>query len=584
MLCYVQRVLAFAGLLCAFSTVHCQAVDLPVSKEQKLPNDQGWTEQDRQQWYHTSVGTQLIPYDWFVALEDEPLKNSFVRTGILADPDHPHKLPIGVSKTDGQNASPPRVGFTCAFCHTSQFTYQGSTIRIDGGPSLQYNARFLQTLMESLSSLIPPDNFLDDFPAKVPDRFLTFAGRVFPRDQRPLPPEKLQALSNSLKVTTLKLIGGVNDASPALWGPGRFDALGRGGNTLFTPLNPDNLRPANAPVSIPPLWGAWEYDWVQWGGSIQHPLARNIAQVIGVNAGLFAWAKPSAPTPSENSEKFRSSLDVDSLKILENLARRLDPPRWPSSFPAIDRALAAKGRDLYHGRNGRQNLCAHCHVADPLPDPHPKGPSLKVHMIPLEEIGTDPVYLNNFAGRKVDTGPLGGEWRSAKDTAEFVTTELMALQGVADDPDYRHLTNKWRDDRQYIARPHLAVWATAPFLHNGSVPNLYELLSPTKDRHTCFYLSPNMEFDPVMVGFVVSECVAPPTFRDPLAGFEFNTQRYGNGNQGHEFRGPCDAPTKGSGVLGCEISHDDRWAIIEYLKTCDLERFALRDAVCRDLE
>lgn len=575
----IQRVLAFAGLLFALSTVHCQAVDLTVSQEQNPSGVQGWTEQDRQQWYHTSAGTQLIPYDWFVALEDEPLKNSFARTGILADPTHPDKLPIGLSKTEGLNVSGAQVGMTCAFCHTTQFTYQGNQIRIEGGPSLQYNARFLQTLLESLSDL------------KSPDKFMAFATRVLQRGGQAATPENLNALSKKVKAVTQELVSrGGKDASPALWGPGRFDALGRGGNHVFGQLNPDNLRPANAPVSIPPLWGVWEYDWVQWAGSIQHPLARNIAQVIGVNADLFAWTKTSPNMPSEKSETFRSSVDVGSLKALENIARRLHPPRWPSTFPAINRELAARGKDLYHGNKGKglPNLCAHCHVAKRLDSPHPNGPSLHVAMVPQKEIGTDNLYLDNFANRTVNLERLGHGRLSAKDASQLVTTELMAQNGAADDPEYHHLTNEWRDLPQYIARPHLAVWATAPFLHNGSIPTLYELLSPAEERqrHSCFYLSTNMEFDPVKVGFVVAECTGAPTFRDPLAGFEFKTQLPGNGNQGHEFSGSdCGATTKPSGVLGCELPPADRLALIEYLKTCDLERLVIRDApVCRDLE
>lgn len=575
---HAQRVLVFAGLLFTLSTVHCQAIDLPPPQEQNPDTDQGWTEQDRQQWYHTSAGTQLIPYDWFVALEDEPLNNNFARTGILADPTHPHKLPVGLAKTEGPNVSSPQVGMTCAFCHTTQFTYQGNQIRIEGGPSLQYNQRFLQILLESLGDL------------KSPDRFMVFATRVLQRRGQPVTPENLKALSEDVKALTQALVTrGGKDASPVLWGPGRFDALGRGGNTVFTPLNSDNLRPANAPVSIPPLWGVWEYDWVQWAGSIQHPLARNIAQVIGVNAGLFAWAQTPSQTPQEENEKYRSSVDIGALKELENIARRLHPPRWPKAFPPIKRELAERGRDLYHGNQekGVPNLCAHCHVAKPLDHPHPNGPSLHVTMVPLKEIGTDSLYLENFARRMVDTGPLGREWLSARNASQLVTTALMAQNGAADDPEYGHRTNEWRDRPQYIARPHLAVWATAPFLHNGSVPNLYELLSPAKERHGCFYLSPNMEFDPQKVGFVVAECGGAPTIRDPLAGFEFKTQLPGNGNQGHEFSNSknCGATAKDPGILGCELPVDDRWAIIEYLKTCDLDRLVMRKPLdCHDFE
>ena len=93
-----RRVVALAAVLFALSTVHCQAIDLPPPHTGSSADTQGWTEQDRQQWYHTSAGTQLLPYDWFVVLEDEPLKNNFARTGIIPDPTHPDKLPIGFAK------------------------------------------------------------------------------------------------------------------------------------------------------------------------------------------------------------------------------------------------------------------------------------------------------------------------------------------------------------------------------------------------------------------------------------------------------------------------------------------------------
>ncbi len=579
MLLDVQRILAGAGFLFVLSTVHCQAIDLPVSTQPNLSTVQGWTEQDRTQWYHQSAGTQLIPYDWFVALEDEPLKNSFTRTGILADPANQDRLPIGFSKTEGPSVSEPQVGLTCAFCHTTQFTYQGNQIRIEGGPSLQYNARFLATLLENLGDTVA----LDRSSGQLSERFKAFAARVFQRRGQELTPDSVGKLAREVAGLTQELVSrGTKDASSGLWGPGRFDALGRGANTVFAPLNPDNLRPANAPVSIPPLWGVWEYDWVQWGGSIQHPLARNIAQVIDVNANIFTSPAPPFGPLIDPADPFRSSVDIPKLKTLEELAHRLQPPRWPKAFPAIDLKLAAKGKDLYHGNRekGIPNLCAHCHVAHPLPNRHPNGPSLQVSMIPQNEVGTDPLYLKNFSQRTVDRGALGLERVSAGQASEWLTTEIMKRANASDDPDYRHLTNKWRDDLQYIARPHLAVWATAPFLHNGSVPNLYALLSPAKDRPACFYLRPNMEFDPVKVGFVLLECSGSPTFRDPLAGFEFKTQLPGNSNKGHEFQGSdCSVTAKTAGTLGCELPVADRWAIIEYLKTCDLDRLVIRNAL-----
>ena len=53
-------------------------------------------------------------------------------------------------------------------------------------------------------------------------------------------------------------------------------------------------------------------------------------------------------------------------------------------------------------------------------------------------------------------------------------------------------------ERSYKAAPRDGVWATPPFMHNGSVPNLYEMLVPAKERTKKFYVG--REFDPVKVG------------------------------------------------------------------------------------
>lgn len=115
----------------------------------------------------------------------------------------------------------------------------------------------------------------------------------------------------------------------------------------------------------------------------------------------------------------------------------------------------------------------------------------------------------------------------------------------------------------YKPRPLEGVWATPPFLHNGSVPNLYELLSPVEERSGRFYLG-RREFAPGKVGYV----------GDPLpgsGGFWFDTALSGNRNIGHEFRKgyvPYDDnnPVPAKGILGPELTPDERFEIIEYLK------------------
>ena len=78
---------------------------------------------------------------------------------------------------------------------------------------------------------------------------------------------------------------------------------------------------------------------------------------------------------------------------------------------------------------------------------------------------------------------------------------------------------------RYKARPLHGIWATAPFLHNGSVMNLYELLLPAKDRRRVFYVG-GREFDAVRIGL--------DTRRGP-GRTRVDTSLPGNSRIGHEY-------------------------------------------------
>jgi len=113
----------------------------------------------------------------------------------------------------------------------------------------------------------------------------------------------------------------------------------------------------------------------------------------------------------------------------------------------------------------------------------------------------------------------------------------------------------------YKARPLAGVWATPPYLHNGSVPTLYEMLIPADQRRKKFFVG-RKEFDQVRVGL----------YAEPLTknGFWFDASIPGNLNIGHEFRAGYREYHRGDppshGVIGPELTEDERWAIIEYLK------------------
>ncbi|MEQ8954324.1 MAG: di-heme-cytochrome C peroxidase, partial [Gammaproteobacteria bacterium] len=125
--------------------------------------------------------------------------------------------------------------------------------------------------------------------------------------------------------------------------------------------------------------------------------------------------------------------------------------------------------------------------------------------------------------------------------------------------------NCFQAGKGYKARPHDGIWATAPFLHNGSVPTLWDLLSPVEDRPK-YVLLGDIEFDVEKVGLVQPENFQPRSGNkyDRSGYFVLDTSIPGNLNIGHEFRGDGSG---GKGVIGRGLSDAERMDLIEYLKT-----------------
>jgi hypothetical protein len=107
----------------------------------------------------------------------------------------------------------------------------------------------------------------------------------------------------------------------------------------------------------------------------------------------------------------------------------------------------------------------------------------------------------------------------------------------------------------YKGRSLNGIWATAPYLHNGSVPTLYDLLQPQESRPSDFVVG-SREFDPVKVGFR----------SEGYEGFKFTTFRRGDTNTGHEYGAGRTAQLDGKTVLRA-LSEEERWDLIEYIKT-----------------
>lgn len=546
-----------------------------------------WSAADRQTYYFTPQGTQVkgLRYDWFKELELPFSEQRFAapeylaRFGFLIDPEqkatpnNPANLPVGFARHQNPGSQDEFLDITCAACHTGELRFNGQAVRIDGGsaqhvlpssvPTLR-GGSFGQALVASLVSTY-----------YNPWKFERFARNVLGEDYDTRRQQLRQDFKASLN-TFVKVAW--NDTHRGLYpteeGPGRTDAFGRIANASFgDAISPDNYRVANAPVDYPQLWDIWTFDWVQWNGSAQQPMARNIGEALGVGATLDFFDANGQPLKGD--ERYPSSVRLRDLHQIEQTLQRLKPPAWPEALlGAVDKPLAVKGRELF------SENCAGCHVPRSVQTNGRWVQHLK--MLPVDYIGTDPGAANNIADHRFDLSAL--QW----DPAELAKLDVQLQPPPAEPLDMSKLSSAKglayvtafvgnrayreakipeaerpemdgfglpigvRELRAYKARPLAGVWATAPFLHNGSVPSLYQLLSPQDERATTFFKG-TFEYDPRHLGYRTE------AFTN---GFKFDTRITGNHNSGHEFR----AGKLGNGVIGRLLQPQERWALLEYLK------------------
>lgn len=576
------------GLGLAVALYYIANPKLPVyTPAQQVHYLEQWSAADRQTYYFTPQGTQVkgLRYDWFAALELPFSQERFAapeymaRFGFLIDPaqkatpNNPGNLPVGFARHQNPDSKDQFLDITCAACHTGELRFNGQAVRIDGGsaqhvlpasvPTLR-GGSFGQALVASLASTY-----------YNPWKFERFARNVLGSDYDAQHQVLREDFKSSLD-TFLKVAW--NDTHRGLYpteeGPGRTDAFGRIANASFgDAISPDNYRVANAPVDYPQLWDMWTFDWVQWTGSAQQPMARNIGEALGVGATLNFFDADGQPLKGD--ARYPSSVRVRDLQLIEQTLQRLKPPAWPEDLlGSVDKPLAAKGRALF------AENCASCHV------PRVKqvdGRAVQqLKLLPVAAIGTDPTAANNIADHRFDLTAL--QWDPAelatldvqlhpKPTEPLDLSKLSVAKGLAyvtafvENHAYReaNVTPAERPDidgfglpigvqelRVYKARPLTGVWATAPFLHNGSVPSIYQLLSPQDERATTFYKG-TFEYDPKHLGYRTE------AFTN---GFVFDTRITGNHNSGHEFR----AGERGNGVIGRLLQPEERWALLEYLK------------------
>ncbi|HET6232952.1 MAG TPA: hypothetical protein VFE05_22940 [Longimicrobiaceae bacterium] len=297
------------------------------------------------------------------------------------------------------------------------------------------------------------------------------------------------------------------DSTTAGWG--RVDAFGVARNSIY----PQDTVALTAPVSYPWLWGFGNQTWFHYDANTNSFMQRNLGEAIGVGAVY-------------DSATLVSTLNPRNIRRLEVLGRQIQPPSWPEQvFGPIDRAKAQRGSAVF------ASTCGSCHT----------NPANDAWNAPAS-VATDSNRLRNFA-KPMNDGRTFTAWVSpflaGLERNAYHTFRVPAdSQAVWSGPQ----PTVWRTTSRWASRPLAGIWATAPYLHNNSVPTLYDLLQPAAQRPVTFAVG-QREYDPSKVGIAAA---AQP--REVL-----DTRRSGNRNTGHEF--------------GTNLSADEKSALLEYLKT-----------------
>jgi RoxA-like, cytochrome c-like len=396
------------------------------------------------------------------------------------------EMPVGFTK---QVIGYPRVGINCALCHVGTWRSQDQDV-----PHVVVGAPANTVQVEALF------------------RFLARAGG----DSRFNATTLLAEIKRDTKLScfdclmyrlvfvprTRRALEGLNGLNRAAW-----PHCGRGQGNYIN-LTEDFLsslpqEEAGAQADFPSIWNLQARKGpnrlLYWGG--EGPSAQPV--LMDSSLGIGAAPRPRCPTDSLHWSLGGRRQLIKRVGELDNFLSALPPPKYPF---AVDQDLASKGKLVF------DHSCADCHSS---------GGARTCQVIPISEIGTD-------TNRMAAWTRVGAEGMNAAVKNLGITrADLIQNSG-------------------YCSPLLDGIWIRGPFLHNGSVPTLVDLLKPVHQRPTQFYRGFDV-YDPVNVGFVSQ---GPQAERE---GSPVNVNDRGNGNQGHTY--------------GADLPATDKQALVEFLKT-----------------
>ena len=526
-----MRTSLLATLMGALALSTASAQERPGFDLTQVPT---WSHEDMDFFLHGSMSTEVVPervLKAFMATYPDLFHGNDLSTfGLI--PDAVGGWPIGISQREVPHlANQSSIGINCAACHVGEITFGaaanpvrvlGMTSHFDaeaffgavvvatfrtsdaanmkrylvhylaesdpqGGTKAQdLLAAELQRQDAKITAAVAADPFGSKgiaagalYRIAAADVRLDTRFLEHHRDLTPLVRSQLQLFHNMR--AALHVPDQPPDKAPPASGPGRNDAFGLLSAVLFGTPQP------YAPVKYGLVWNVDHRHWVHWDGNTQSPLGRNLLASLGLGAPLIGK---------------HGDLNFKFVKRQTDLGDVIRAPRYPLT---IDNEAAQAGAHHYQAR------CASCHN---IPDD-----DTRLHN--ADEVGTDPRRALQFTPHQ----------------AELFDTFLAELQVDGYKPSQ---VPGIRSTQKYWTPSLAGVWARSPYLHDGSVRTMTELLTPPKERAKTFHRGSHV-YDSAQMGYADG------------GEYLFDTAVAGNANTGHNY--------------GTDLSDTEKRELIEYLKT-----------------
>ena len=396
-----------------------------------------------------------------------------------------HETPIGFSvKTIGF----PRIAINCAVCHSGSYrmSEDAKINTVMGMPAQKFDAqRYLQFLADCGSDpRFNADTLLQEISYHIK---LSPVEKFFYRHI--IIPQTRKGLMSLKEENSWWLVR--PRSGPGVIEP--FNGVKFGHNLLNLPVD-DTIGNAD----MMPLWNV-----TRGNGRAFH--------WDGLNTSLTEVVRSSALGDGA-TQKTIPLADLDRLQSY--ITNELKPPRFPTP---IAKERSERGKRIYEGKEenqGQEESCASCHA--------PQGKRFR-QVIPnsKKNLDTDGYRLEMWT----------------KDAADAYNNHVR-------NPSWRF--KAFRDMDGYVAVPLDGLWLRAPYLHNGSVPSLRDLLNPPERRPKVFWRGYDV-YDFKNIGFTSTGRKAEEI------GVRFDTSRPGNGNGGH--------------LYGTKLNPDQKEALLTYLKS-----------------